>query len=247
MNQEKMNQRINQYLDGELSPDALASFEQELLTNPRLKEELTLEIATRTSTFVAGVEDQKAQLLKRYKQQKPVVVKSLQQKNRNRYMAIAVAAAIAILLAVFLLRPDAVLQPQELYAAYYERPTVSILRDTEGLAAFKSAQLAFDKGDFVVAVRDYETALGNTAFTQREEASFFLGIALLELGKFEEALDVISPLQDSEEYHEMAEWYAALIFIKQENIKEAKSRLLSISKNPNHHYTSQAKEILENL
>lgn len=241
-----MNQRIDQYLAGKLSPEELLAFEKELAMDENLKDALTLEIATRTGTFAAGIQDQKEQLHSRFYELKSKEAKIVPARSRLLYAG-AVAAAIVLLLSFFLLVPRTPPSGQELFAATYERPLASVMRGADGFEAYKSAQIAYAEGDFTTAANQYETALQNALFPAKDEARFYLAIAQMELGQNEAAFNNFSQLSNSPEYGQMAAWYDALLSLKSDQLEVAKQKLSTIAQSQGHFYQSPAQQLISEL
>lgn len=242
-----MQERIDQYLSKEMSPEAIAAFEQELLTDQELKTALTLEIATRASTFAAGVSDQKAQFKARF--DGPRVVQ-LQQRQRRRQIGLylsSAAAMILLLLAVrFLVSPDPV-SSQEMFAAYYEVPQAIVFRDAEGDSLRQAAHLAFSTKAFGQAAELFSTILQRPNLSQTDEIRFFLGVSEMEQNKISQAITTFLAISSSGDYGEMAEWYRALAYLKGDRPEQAKPLLQAIAQNERHHYARMAQEILAAL
>ncbi|MFK7925324.1 MAG: tol-pal system YbgF family protein, partial [Bacteroidia bacterium] len=228
INQVPMDQRIDQYLAGELSPEDLLAFEKELAMNGDLKESLGLEIATRTGTFAAGIQDHKKELHTRFYEQRPEETKIITSTRRILYIG-AIAAAIALLVSFFVFVPRTPASGQELFAANYERPLASVMRGADGFEAYKAAQIAYAAGDFSSAVIHYETALQNAVFPAKDEARFYLAIAQMELDQNKVAANNFKQLSNSTEYAQMAAWYDALSSLKSGLIDDAKTKLVSIT------------------
>ncbi|MEL6845780.1 MAG: hypothetical protein AAFP02_21450, partial [Bacteroidota bacterium] len=128
-----MQERIEAYLSGSLSEEEKANFELALERDPALKEALTAELAVRVGAFAAGVQDQKAQLIKRYHEQGPK--KQLSGAIRPLYL-VAAAAVVALLISLWVLVPRTPSSVQDLYASYYERPVASVMRDGKGFESY---------------------------------------------------------------------------------------------------------------
>lgn len=241
-----MNQRIEQYLAGKLSPEELAAFENELAMNEDLKKSLTLEIATRTGAFAAGIKDQKEQLHARFYELKSEEAKIVPARRRMLYAG-AIAAAIVLLVSFFVFVPRTPSSGPELFAANYERPLASVMRGEDGFEAYKAAQIAYAEGDFAKAATQYETALQNALFPAKDEARFYLAIAQMELDQNEAAANNFQQLSDSPDYSQMGAWYDALLSLKLAQIDEAKVKLNAIAQSQGHFYQSAAQQLIAEL
>ncbi|MEL7534711.1 MAG: hypothetical protein AAFN10_25615 [Bacteroidota bacterium] len=241
-----MNQRIEQYLAGKLSPEELAAFEKELDMNEDLKNAITLEIATRTGAFAAGIKDQKEQLHARFYELKSEEAKIVPARRRMLYAG-AIAAAIVLLVSFFVFVPRTPSSGPELFAANYERPLASVMRGEDGMEAYKAAQIAYAEGDFAKAVIHYEAALQNALLPSMDEARFYLAIAQMELGQNEAASQNFKQLSDSSDYRQMGAWYDALLSLKTEQLEEAKAKLAAIAQSQGNFYQSQAQKLLSEL
>lgn len=245
MTEEEKNKRMNQYLAKEMPQEAIESFEKDLQTDPQLREELELEIATRASIFAAGVHEQKAQFRERYQQLKPIPI--IQAQRRRRTLLFSSAAAVILLLLAFAFFDSNSPSNQDLYAMFYQQPKASVFRDTDGNASFKAAQIAYADGKFVEAAASYQSALQDSAFTAREEARFYLGISLMEQDELSRAIETFVLLNTSEDYRYMAEWYTALSYLQQGDQENAYTQLQDIIRDNDHFYLTQAQDLMKKM
>ena len=80
---------------------------------------------------------------------------------------------------------------------------------------------------------------------------YYKGLAYIEANDSQKSIENLQWVIDSAQSPQLkikAEWYLALVYLKENNTKKALSLFSSLSKNPNHHpYGRQATEILETL
>ncbi|NRB50991.1 MAG: tetratricopeptide repeat protein [Saprospiraceae bacterium] len=135
------------------------------------------------------------------------------------YQIAAVLLIGLIIIAAIWLRPKP--DAQSLFATYYERPqpTKVQLRGTTETAAqqaLQSALKAYQMGDFSAAYTLLEGYVKD--FPQENQVYLWMGVAQLELGKTEQAIQLFQQLKASnKEYDEKASWYLILASLKAED------------------------------
>ncbi len=139
--------------------------------------------------------------------------------------------------------------PEKLFTKYYQpyRGSVvaSVVRGDSLLSTEQAAIQAYDNRNYIQAVPLLEK------ITQQEKSlnwRFYLGIAYLETGdlkKAESSLTVVA--RDSGSlFYRQAQWYLALVFLKQNNTDQAKEILLVLKKQPGT-YAEKANLLLKEI
>jgi len=112
---------------------------------------------------------------------------------------------------------------------------------------------ALENGRTLYEANDYQNALAQfnhylKTNPDHAESLFYSGLCLMELGEYKDALNRLEDVLDQSdlEYSEPAAWYRALVLIKLNKIKKAKSTLQDIQ-GEGGKYAEQAKEMLDQL
>jgi tetratricopeptide (TPR) repeat protein len=170
----------------------------------------------------------------------------------NRWLWPAAAGIALFLTAGLLIYNNRNLEPEQLFAAHfkgYKDYTSSTFRSTaaQNQTLLVNAMLPYREENYHLAVAtltDYlKTDPGNIP------ATFYLGIAKLHERQFESALTCFQNAQDPNlpTYAEPALWHEALCQLRLGNKEKAKALFSKVIENNNGVYTSEAKEILDNL
>ncbi|MBX2875183.1 MAG: hypothetical protein KTR30_23895 [Saprospiraceae bacterium] len=146
-------------------------------------------------------------------------IRSLQLQKRKTFHPYRIVAAIAlglILLAALWFRPQA--NPASLFATFYQapQPTRIQLRGTPETAAQQAIQpalIAYQKKDFKSATNLLGLYLED--FPQDNQAYLWMGIAQLEIGHDQKAIQFFQELRSRDEDHyQKASWYLILTYLK---------------------------------
>lgn len=117
-----------------------------------------------------------------------------------------------------------------LYNKYFEVElgipvTMALHNDVE----FYNAMNRYRAEEYIVAFEAFKTLHIDTS--ANDTLLYYMGCSMLNLGDYEEAIELFLQIEDSSEYYEKGTTYIALSFIKLDRIKDAKSTLLLIPKN----------------
>lgn len=169
-------------------------------------------------------------------------------RKMNLYPWIGVAAVILALLA-FWLWPSAATDA-ELFAAHYTpfpNLVAPIDKGTDIIDLDIQALHSYERGNYKDAVRLFEE-LGESDQLDINEQLYY-GLSLL---MEERNVDAITQLQavvadKTARYHQAAQWYLSLAYIKAQNRASGKRVLDEILEKPDHIYREKALELLEKI
>ena len=133
----------------------------------------------------------------------------------------------------------------ELYTDYYT-PYEHVL-STRGSSdeGLNKAMLLYESKDFKGANAQFDSLLAATPGFY--ELNFYRGITHIELENYDSAIrDLEAVLDQNSTLSNQAEWYLALIYLKENNVLESKKLLKNIAKN-NKLYSSKAEAILKKI
>lgn len=237
--------KIDKYLSGLMDADERAAFEKELEANPALAEELALhrdmDLFLKKRTQRQALQTQLRQLGEQHlKAEETSGEGRVVRRTFSRFrLGLAAAATIALLVvAWFALRPS-------LYEQYATHPALALTeKATDATQLGSEAETAFNNGDYRAAIPLLEQWLDQHPDDDMVRA--YLGIALMESGRVDEARNLFEQLQTAApEVQDFARWNLALSFLKTGEKARCKEVLKSIPESSA--YYTKARELLEKL
>lgn len=139
--------------------------------------------------------------------------------------------------------------PEELYVNYLdvsELPSIVDRGNSEQKLLIK-AQKLFEAKEYRQSLDILEKELSTS---QKNKATVYLytGISQMELGQFDKAEISFNTLIESKLIDSpKGKWYKALLFLKQNNIKDATALLSEIAQSPDTYKSKEASELLDQL
>lgn len=117
----------------------------------------------------------------------------------------------------------------------------------DGTIAVDSAMIKYDKQDYAGAVNGFEQTLKQNP--NDEKALFYSAVSYLSLGQTDKALGNFNKIlaNKNSKYYEDAQWYSSLAYIKNNDMKNARTNLIQIQNNEKGRYKKQADETLEQI
>ncbi len=257
---------IDDYLKGNMSASEKQVFEERLQTDTELAKELKLQrdmqIVYEDQKWLQGNEEalktEGAKQLKSFFESNEAsdlkatineVISENRSGSRNKnFWFIGIAASIAVLLTIslFVFKEN---NYDELYASYIHMDEIPSLvtRGEDIDKLLENAQLLFED-------KKYQEAITSFTLYQQKETSInplsyiYNGIALIELNRFDEAFVQFELLANSNSLHsKKANWYKALVFLKQKKKQELKDILKIIVSDKDNYKYLEAGELLEKL
>ncbi|GAA0733110.1 hypothetical protein GCM10009430_46970 [Aquimarina litoralis] len=255
---------IDDYLSGNMSISEQQAFEERLRTDTELAQEFKLQKEMFTmygnQKWIEGdmdilKTDQAKQLQSFFKSDKALEIKTTINEvisenrtnvNSKRFWFIGIAASIAVLLTVslFVFKDK---NYEELYASYIHLDEIPSLvtRGEDSHKLLEEAQLLFEAQKYEEATRSFseyhqkETTINPLSY-------IYNGVAYIELGKFDSALEQFRHLEDSNTLQaKKAKWYRALVFLKQKNKTKIKEVLQIILSDTSNYKYKEAQELLD--
>lgn len=228
---------LRKYLNEDLSMAERRQLEDELARNEALRREL---------------EKVRQDLLKEksYRDELPYYLN--QKRNRGKaffnfkLLALIIVVAAASFYLIIELTQD---NYQAMFQEYFELPADRITQN--GAASdiiLKNAMNFYRDNQF-----DQATDLFMQFLAKRPDyvpAMFYLGVSRLAMGntiQSEKDFKKIIKRENAANYKDMASWYLALNYLKQENPQAASETLKSISENSSHQYLDEARILLEDI
>ncbi|RMG66613.1 MAG: hypothetical protein D6722_14645 [Bacteroidetes bacterium] len=238
-----LTERIEAYLDGELSQEARVHFEQEVAADEALAAEVQLHRDTRQLLRLQSYRHYKAQLqaLDAETPVRRLVV------SRRNFLWSAAAVLLLLVIGSYLwvsisYRHEAL--AQQAFSPYRD---ITVLRGEypgrDSLLA--TAMAAYGAGDYALAVGQFESVLDMSP--DYAVAQLYMGISLLGIGEAARSQNWLRKAMASERLSEVAGWYLGLALVQAGNLDEARAHLEALSQDPAHSYGDQAQALLAKL
>ena len=249
MNNEQKNiEKIDRYLNGELSPEEQLAFDNELLKNEELEEEVELLKAARATAYHAG----RSSLKKKLNQFEEEIKTPVRRIVPFRWLAAAAAVLILLVAGIWFSkngRSDAA--HEKLFADHFETYRNPILirgGEKNSDEYWPSAVNAYAKGDFQTAAELFRQSLNDT-LTIGYLAHFYRGVSLLSQPQPDaelavSALDSVIVLDN--DYRLQAMWYKGLSLLYLNKKEEAK-HIFSILEKEGGYKEKELDDILQKL
>jgi hypothetical protein len=245
---------IERYLGGDMSVSEIASFEQEIITNSRVREELDLV----REIDHAIMEHDVMQLRGRLHEISGESLSSDRTERSlglgrvrigRRFLISAVAASLVLLLGLSGLLSRQTSSESEIYGRYYSRyePSGIVRSDGSNTDALMLAGMQRFES------RDYETALSLFGDLLSRDASnmaghFYSGVSYQETGRYDHALEEYATVisNDDNLFTEQAAWYSGLCYLQTGDTRKAVRQFRDIAQREGY-YRDKAKDILRKL
>ncbi|WPP49743.1 tetratricopeptide repeat protein [Catalinimonas niigatensis] len=241
---ELLFEKIEAYLQGQLTPEERELFEANLAENEELAAEVTLQ-----QELIHSIETESLrQLLEQiheenFAEETPVV--SIQRQRFLPYMA--VAASLSLLVIGWWYFTSQQSSPTALYSAYFSPAaglptTLSYTRN----AQFSEGMISYKLGDYAEAREWWQPLL--EADPENDTLNFYVGIASLAEEQADLAIEYLNKVEENtlSVYHIDAQWYLALAYLQNEQPAKAKEILSSLTEKESA-YREESQEILSKL
>ena len=229
--------KLEKYLNGELSQADKESVEREIALNEDLKEKLTLLMLTAEAVEASGVKEKLNQI------HEELYTKNSSRSLIRQYYFIAAAACISLfLIGWWLYTPD--LSNDSLFTQYFETyPDYVTSRNLEE-DRMTEAMNYYNEENYGLAVSVFVEVKEIPEL--KEDAVFYLGMSYLTLNQVPQALEQLQKsVEESPKYQQQARWYLSLTLLKGKKNQEAIEVLSSIQKGQ-YRYT-EARQLLIQL
>ena len=239
-------ERIEQYLNNELSETEQMAFDNELQTDESLATEFERRQTAHKALDFVITKNLKAQL-EELEQESKVVY--LQKRRKTRFFLLSSAASMLLAVgffAFYLMAGNS--SSTELVSKYYGTPDYNFQRTTEAV----DSEDILKKGVTALENKEYTNAISTLASIQKSDedyliAQYFLAHARYFSNQYDQAEEGFKLVVagDDLRYKEAAEWYALLSCLAQE--KDCSADLTNLANNNNNKYQIKAQEIKKQL
>ncbi len=242
-------EHIDRYLDGGLNTSEQKAFEQALQQDAQLRREVEIQQELRRGIRNKGNDLLKDRLRKIHSEE----ITSLKKEKtpevkgkiiRFRRPMLGAVAAILLLVAVFVFFPGKQ-SPEKLFAQNYEPYEISLVqRGDEGETLAKADQ-DYRSGNYTAAITALEILLESQPANAK--LHLVLGICFLETAQSEQAREHFQLALNNSLYQDKAQWYLALSYLREGDIKNAKTYLEPLSQDQNSSFRERAQRLLNKL
>lgn len=224
---------IDQFFNKELDQQGLQEFQQRVNSDPEFKEEVQFRMSLKKAVGQQEATEriQKSAIKKRLKELDTTSAQQPQAKVRSLGRWVAAVAAIGMLLfaAVWMFNNEGT-SSQNLTADFFEKNYTPYDADITLKSPTTNTLVA--ELDKAYKAKDYTSSisLSNSIlkeFPNDAEILLIKGNSLLEKGDLDKALLTFNSISNVL-YNDEANWYSAMVFIKQNKMGEAKARLKRI-------------------
>jgi len=235
---------IIKYLSGEMTREESGSFEQEVQSDPQLREEF--DQASSAWELVRDQLEKKDEeafrtRLRQAMEKVDVAHGKWPRRSTSRlFILLPLAASIAILLTVYIVNRE----PAQLFARFYDPGGDPVLlafnQGTRGET--ESAISLYNQGNLEEARKKVLSLLAIDP--QDQLAMLYLLLSSLELDQYDEAVEMILS-SEADPHHRLGQaltWYTSLALIKKERFEEAAVMLHSLVEAPGP-YQSEARRL----
>lgn len=261
-------EKIELYLEGQLDPQSQDLFEKEMEQDAALKEEVATYKDIIRGIRLSGenefmhkvhqwekelsakdvLESKQIQGEKATDTSNVIPLNTQKKGNSSWIFKIAAAACVLAVLTFGIWQYASVdANPQDIFnKSFQPYPTTGITNRADNNDFVKATQL-YDKKDYAGAVKIYDGILDT--HPDSVIVNLYAGIANLSLGKSKEATKQFESVikSNNPNYKDAAEWYLAILPLKEGQKSAAIERLEAIRNTTGHEYREQAKALLKEL
>ena len=240
------SQSIEQYRFGPMSESERLEFEQELIKNPKLNHEFQLDVEIEESLKQYDVIDLRRKIFRTMNEEKAKLRLPVKKSYHSKWYLVAASITFLVLLggAYHLMKPVKYTN-NNLFAMYYTGENAHNLTRSAGNNN-DEAMSKYREADFSGALVLFNEILDkdpNNIYIR-----YYMGLSCIETGQNGKAIKEFKYIIDQKNnlFIENAQWYLALTYLKDNQVKEAKSLLGQIINSSNPH-NKEASQILKRI
>ncbi len=246
---DKNRHLISKYLEGELDPGEVARFEETLLEDHELQEELDLYREVDDALADTEVLELRAQLDELHEELTP----QLERRNKRsskRVLRYAVAASVAVVISLgtyslFFKK----VSDNKIVSQFYKPYDVTLVNrsaNTNLDVTLRSALLKYENREYDEAIKLFQEALEINP--KMVASNLYTGISYFEIQKYREADKSLSKVieQNDNLYIEQAEWYLGFCYLKLNENEKAREQFAKLASKYGY-YQKGAKKILRKI
>ncbi len=223
---------LDRYFSNELDKSELKAFNERLKTDPQFNQEfqeikevklaVKLEARKNLKSLINDIEDSLNQ---------EELTTNNNQTAMKKMLTVAASLILMVSVSYFVLNGSGQPSPQDVFTEYY-KPYNNLngqvrgeAIETESMSA--AAYNAYDAGNYALAVENFKALV---AVEKTAENYFYMGIANIEVGNYEEAVENLNTtLNNFSTFKDQSKWYLSMAFLADKKELEAVSTLVSLS------------------
>ena len=238
---------IEQYRFGPMTESERFNFEQELVENPMLNNEFQLDVEIEASLKQYDIIDLRRKIFRVINEEKASVKMPVLKSFHSYWYMVAASITFLILLGgAFRLMHPVKYTNNTLFEMYYTGENAHNLTrsagnsNDEGMAKYR-------EGDFNGALVLFNESLDKDP--ENIYVRYYTGLASIEANQLQKAVTEFKYIIDQKNnmFVENAEWYLALSYLKNNQVKESKSLLTEIINNTSNSHNKEASQILKRI
>ena len=240
-------EKIEQYLNNEMTPQERAGFELQIASDEALRNYVQLYDTIDKTMKVENTspnENELRQTLQQMNRKYFAEGGKVIQGSFKKWLAIAASVIILVTAGIYFLSSNKT-SPEKLYAQFANHDALNIqLRGNAADSLAQNAAEAFNKKSYAEALPLLEQYI--PLQPDDIQMKFSLAICYLETGKYNAADTIFSSIASGPTaYAATAQWYQALSVLKQKEITKCRTILNSIPQSSS--FSAKAKELLKEL
>lgn len=234
--------QINAYISGEMTPEERSDFENQMVQNPQLKNDVEKEKLLVEGIFASGLRQEMKQLQQERGKEKPEA-KVIQLGQWRQW---AVAASIAALLGVFMWQYNSNLTETSVHFAdiYHADPGLPVTMGNESSNRFNEAMVSYKDGAWEDARQTFEQLCQSDEI---QLACYYVAMANIQNDNFvaaEDQLQKVLNKTSDDELRQKTEWHLAYVQYKLENHRYT-GLIRQIASDAAHLYHEEAMKLLQ--
>jgi len=247
---DKNKHLVSRYLDGELSPSELSRFEEALIKDPELQEELDLYRDVDVALEDTDVLDLRAQLDELHEELSPQLEKASRSKTTKRVLRYAVAASVAVIISLgtyglFFKK----VSNNKIVSQFYKPYDVTLVNRS----ANEDVSNVLSEALYMYETQKYEEAIA--LFNKVLEvnpgmiaSNLYAGISYFELQEYKNADASLTKIIEHNDnlYIEQAQWYLGFCYLMMNEKEKAKLQFKKLEKSEGY-YSDEAEKILKRI
>jgi tetratricopeptide (TPR) repeat protein len=247
---DKNRHLISRYLEGELNPSEVTRFEEALIKDPELQEELDLFRDVDVALADTDVLSLRAQLDELHEELTPQFEKRSSKKTSKRVLRYAVAASVAVIISlgtygIFFKK----VSNNKIVSQFYKPYDVTLVNRSANIDItdiLSQALYKYENAEYADAVELFQQVL--VVNPKMTASNLYSGISYFELKEYENARSSLVKVIEHNDnlYIEQARWYLGFCYIMLDDKAKARQQFLQLA-NKDGYYRDESERILRKI
>lgn len=242
--EDNYNEKIDPYLDGELSGEEKAAFEKSMEQDPQLKEEIRENLLLR-EVVETGYQEKMRTDIRRWRSEASQSGPQRATNIRRLGYRLAAAAGVVIILTATIFTGIVPQYSNSRIAARYYEPDEDLgaIRGAKDADILRQAFENYEQGNYTGAIPGFQR------YPSNDKALYGLGLSFLQIKDYENAVETFKTLieRNNIEYTEKAEFYLLLSYLEADEIGPEFQELLDKMIEEGGYYAGQAEGVKKKL